>query len=890
MAAFTEDDAQDVLATPAATVVETPAPAAKPFTEQDAEGVLNAAPRTANAPGQPMNVGFAGPMQSVFTGINKEIANALGAPVTLVHEFTKRFRGLTGEPQNAEPLGGQGMVQRLFSRLGLTPPGNAPMAERVGETIGQSATSLIPMLGAGSKVPGVAGRVMQQARVQAAQKPARFMASELGSATTAGVGGAIAEEAFPGNPAAEMSGEIVGGLTPGLLAFSPQRLILKAIRRTVIPFTASGARDRAAQRLNELVPDPEAAANRLETPSDLGLSPAQRTGEPELLSLEQNVLESNVRLGRKFEENAALSNRLIRQKLDDVADPGDISNTREFLEGRRQYLDSLLDARKANAVALAQQRIEKVIPRLDRQQANTILREELDKALVAARRQEQELWGAVPKDQTVAPTLTQEAMQDILARRNVASDPEDIPGFVRELVGGLDDQGAFKPGTLGNASNIGTLNTLRSRILQEGRAERAKAAPNRQKLDVLDDLQDAILEDMGVATSQNGREAISEAGSSVLAALDFSRSLNDRFRRGPVGSLLGFERRGGPAVAPGMTLERTVGKGGPAGAEGLDAVLRASDTPEGRGVVEEFMKNLFVLQATNRDGRVTPAAAERFMARHQQVLDRFPDLRNQLADANTAQQMATDTAAHMDARAASLRDKKTSRAALFLGAPPDREIETVLRSGDPKGAMSELVKMAGKDPDKFALPGLKAGYVQNLLDRVETSSFDINGQPFFSGRRMRRLLADEDRAIAPLFTQPERQELDRLARAAMDLEAAMKARPLERIIDDQPSMLIALMARTIGARAGAQLGASTSGSALLTASAGSRFVRRIAEKLTADRAKQLLADSTQDPNLLRALLTDASTPKRREFVQKKLNAWMATVGERGFDNEQPQSE
>lgn len=76
-------------------------------------------------------------------------------------------------------------------------------------------------------------------------------------------------------------------------------------------------------------------------------------------------------------------------------------------------------------------------------------------------------------------------------------------------------------------------------------------------------------------------------------------------------------------------------------------------------------------------------------------------------------------------------------------------------------------------------------------------------------------------------------------------------------MNNTPLSVISFIARTFAARQGAKAGAGTSGASLLTANFASRRMQEFLNRLSNDRATQLVRDAIEDKDLFRALLADA---------------------------------
>lgn len=173
-------------------------------------------PPSAQAGGTPLDVTITddsgGPQGSYqdsylgqgMSGVNEGIAGTLGAPVDLMTAGLNLVpRGInaianTNIPQISNPIGGSQWMKDNVLAPTIFDPTNDPSKQftrRVGQSVGAAA---IPAGFAGSTA-----------------KTLGALASGFGG----GVGGATAQQVFPGNPMAEMGGELLGGglSTGGLL-------------------------------------------------------------------------------------------------------------------------------------------------------------------------------------------------------------------------------------------------------------------------------------------------------------------------------------------------------------------------------------------------------------------------------------------------------------------------------------------------------------------------------------------------------------------------------------------------------------------------------------------------------------------------------------------------
>jgi len=838
----------------------------------------------------------------VLGNLNVGIVRTLGFPSDAIN-------AVLGLDPSRSAIGSQGLQRGLAALNAAPPPGEEgeDFLSRTAQNVGAAVLPFGGAAAAGARIaasgaPAVGG--LAKAALTTLHHPIAAGAVELGGAAGAAGGGLLAERMAPDAPAARMVGELIGGmtgsgLTQALPRVSPTALAARGVQaaRRAAPFTGTGARARAARRLQSLVEDPQAAAARLEADDVLpGVSPAQRTGEPGLVALEREVAKRNLEVGGGL----------------DRAQAGTTAQAREALRfsGRPQDARRFLEDVTAQAAERARRRLERLRPSASIREASLAARREIDRAFDAAKSVENRLWATVPQDAPVRLERAQALLRDELLGRTVADDPADLPRFVTGLLGELDDAGDLAPGRLGVENDLKAVRTLRSRIGKAAAAERAKDAPNRNKVRILAGLEHALLEDL----------AASPGGPELERAIDFSRDLNQRFRRGVVGEILGFERTGEGRIAPESTLERALGargeaqgvavrelEGATAGSwERVQAALRqlegeaptspapgAAAAPQASDSVRDFIRARFREQAVEpQSGRVDPAAAQRFLRQNRALLEEVPALRDEIAQAASAQRAVDTRLGRPTPGGLSAIHRAKTATAAYLEAPVDQEIARVLRARDPARSMRELVREVGGDPSGEALRGLKAAFGEFLAKGSETAADLADGASALSGRRMRRLLSEHQGVADVLFSPEERARLGKIVRTLERFDVGRGRVPDigGDVIKDAPATIIDLVARTLGARHGAALGAGTSGASLLTAHFGAQRARELLQSLTNDQARDLLIGAITDEKLMAALLRDQtkipSTRRAADF--RVLRAYLgvpASTAARGGEEE-----
>lgn len=798
--------------------------------------------------------------------LNQGIASILGAPVDAMGAVVNRAfgdvsRAAGRDYQPLEPFGGSASISRGMSALGIrvADPSASPetLGEYMGQGLGGAAGSLLP----GAGIVGAAFRSASPVISGAASTisspflstPLRALAAEASAGAGAGVGMSVADQLAPDNPYAQMAGAMVGGgvagmgpnlVSRGVRSLPGVQLAEDFVAGQIAPFTERGAMNRARGRVGGLVEDAATARANLERGTIGDLSPAVASGDRRLMALEQAVRNQEAPIDLAMRQAETGSMDTLRRAAMEPGAGVSPQAAQSALGSRIGNLVRTMQNRTAQAMERAQQRVAELQPQGRRSQASIVVREELEEALRSARSQEREIWSQVPRNELV-PTNRAKAAYRSLTADMPRAQRDNIPAKARAFL----EEGGNQ--TFRSRETVNEMHGLYSALREESRIARAANEANRAR--IADALSDALLEDLG---------AVSGAQGPLREALDFSRELNRTFRQGNVGRVLGSERTGGASVMPELTLDSTVGRGGVRGAVAMDEISRA--TGQTSPALSDYMQSRFADTAIRGD-QLSPERAQSFIRQNADALDRLGPLRDRIRAAIMGTDDATRTGARMATRQTAVEG---SAAARFAGANPGSEIQTVLRSPNPRQTAAQLMRQARRDPTGQARLGLKGALLDDLMISARMRQFDEAGQPMISGRALRARLADEAYGgVASEILSPD--EMSRMRRIADEfgrLETMQGRLPdVGPIMGDQPNSIVAYLARVMAARSGAAMGAGTSGASLQTASMASNRMQRILQSLTNDKAEQLIIRAVSgDRELFDALLQPASQLTRRQ--------------------------
>ena len=866
--------------------------------------------------------------------VNRDIAaSLLGAPVDLANLALRA----AGFPVSERPFGGSASIESGLARFGRAVdvpmvPGEDMVAETpaeyIGQGVGQAVGSMIPVLGTARLLATTARNpVVSRVAQSIAQAPVGTRTSRLGSLVApsatigletaagagAGYGRYVAEQNFPDVEGAGALGELAGGLGVGALTTVPSLLArtpgVPTAAAAITPFTETGARARAANRLMALAEDPTAAARAADAPAIGELTPAQRTGEPRLLALEKAVAAENPAIARELRERAARSQQTLLAEARTLG--GRPEDTRAFLEDRVTRLTSALNTRVEQAQTRARERIAALEPGSPAADASRIAREEFDKAFDAARAQENVLWNSIPGDVRIDTAPLFQRFQALVDATPVTG-REDIPAYARRFLGreaageGEDEATALirqlqpdllpprpQSARLGATATPAELQTMRSKLLEIERTAYKEGRRNEGR--IAGQIADDVLATL---------DSLPETGGAYDVARNYSRNMNELFRGGQVRPLSRMGDAAEANIPPELTLERMIGSGGARGdIAARDLLAATGNSPETRAAIENYLTQSFRNTAISGEGRIKPESATNWMRTNAALLERFPEVRNRLAEAVSAQGRAQTLTARQtgverglrqrdDTRMARLIDqRRESATARFLNAAPGEEVGRVFAADNPAALAASLRRSVDRDPSGQALSGLRGAFIDNLFARARQTTPD---GPVFNGSAIMDALDDPKQAAAlgQVFDAPAMARLRQIGTELTALERTRGDLPgVGRSLEDAPAQLLNFVATIAAARFGAKLGADTGlAGGLQAAQKSSAMATKLVRFLTADRARKLITDAVTDPGLFATLLSPTRTAKEQEVAVSQLRAWLAGAASREIVGEEQEQQ
>lgn len=778
----------------------------------------------------------------IMPNVNQGIAESAGGIVDFINPFD--------QPHSLNPFPeGTGSavsgIERGMDAIGVNRADAAPrgILEGAARGVGQAAGAA-PAAGGAARVmqqaPGLLGAVSGE--MNRGLNTARGAMSEAfagGGAGAAEVGAEGAGLPEWAQTAAGVAGGVSAGALPFAVASTPTAIgaskLNSAVQSAMMPYTESGAQEVARNRMQELAGGTERArqlADQVGNGSEIGLTPAQRTQDPNLLGMEQEAARQNPELRERIARGLADAPRRVEAGAPGA--DGDVTSAQQFFNQRRaEARDRIQDAvDRATRGALRPEARRGEIENSD------IVRGQLDNAFNAGKSQEQQFWEQIPREITVGTAQSKRRMADIVQETPGAQEP-DIPNVARQFLEDGSNR-AFR-----DFESVNEMHGLYSELRRVAREASSGQAPNANKARIANDLAESLLEDMGANAGQG------EAGTAISNALAFSREFHDVFSQGTVGRLMRRTVNTDEQINPQLALERTVGRGGASGKVAADDIARASDNDLTDDAIEDFLISRYNRAAFGPNGEFNERPALNFVRDNSDLLDRSPHLRDTLKESVGTQSRATSAQDRGGRVLSDMNNPRKSGTAAFVDAPAESAVDDVFKAKRPSVEARKLSATARKDETGQALGGIKAAFSQHLIKQAKTGDG-------LSAQKMTDFLQSPERAaaLAQVFDPTEMRRLSVMATELGKVDTARKAAPdIGGLSNRSPNRLIEIPARMIAARQGAQAGGGSGGS-IQTAQIASTQTRKLLGLLQNDKAEQMLIDAVEDPELFRVLLVD----------------------------------
>lgn len=819
----------------------------------------------------------------------------------------------------AVPVGGAlglgaGMVSgylagKEFGKLfpGTRVPELVPYREG-GKTFGESiafapAAFSLPVM-TGNKVASFISNIGEFAR----KYPKTFLSAEVSGAAGAGTAGGISEAYAPGEAGTRFVSEAVGGLfNPTRIAVGAGSYAVNTVKNLTSRFSAGSRESIAANRLvnilEEYSEDIPKLIKELEKPSLVpGATAAQKTGSIPLTLLEKSLADSSARFGvatREKGEQAMKAYSLVIRQLDQIGDP---ESLRAAAQLRQKYFDDLLQSRIELANADAAGKISKITKdtAMTRKQIGEITKQEVNNALRQARDEETNLWKNIANSkEIVPPSNTLKTYEEIKASVTPEQIKYRFPREIKDLMKRFEDTK--------DKMTAGELVKARRSLLSYSR--QAAAADDVANAEFLGRLDRAILQDL---------DEVQTADSAYNNARAFSRALNERFTQTFAQDVVGRSRTGAQRIPPEVLVSRAFSSGsdmtalrmsemenavqlfpdlyaqavkqyGPNSPQAARLKPLADDAATGITTMRQAQDRMLRLAAAEsidpQSGMLNQGRLARFMKEYEPLLAKFPEVANDLKDANKAQNLLKATTDQNSVVAKKIADQSAFSRILKFESPSEA-ISNALNSKFPAQSMGRIIRMAeGAGPE--AVRGLKSAIYDYAYTKAGgDTNFSLGAyndalfKPVGPGKAsIANMMANQG-----LISVSEAKNLRRILGEMDRVETALVNKKSLDAALDASDIVTEFVLRTTGARIGASVSAGPS--TLVAASAGSQAVRNIFDKMPKFMIRQILEEASENPQMMAALLRKGKTNAEKVTIARQLHGYLGAAGLNYLDQDE----
>lgn len=464
---------------------------------------------------------------------------------------------------------------------------------------------------------------------------------------------------------------------------------------------------------------------------------------------------------------------------------------------------------------------------------------------------------------------------------------------------------------------VNELVDLRSAFL---RVAREAAADNRAKADgrFFGGLAEATLDDLSNP----------QLGQAYDVARNYSRKLNDVYTRTFIDDIGSVRQTGRERMPAELVVGKAFGSNAdinflrmnqiedaarflidrnrlyPKGAQAdklAEAQIRFASIKDAQARILRLAAAESIEETTDELGRKTQRLnlkkLTRFIDKNKDLLRKsevLPDLQNAVTAEEILMQVTNKSSA---------LNKKLNNEAFFLKAlnydsqiSPTALIAEALNSKKPLTNINQLVKTAKRFDAKNGTTAATDGLKSIIMDYAFTSA--MSRENVFNPARFNEVFFGTIRPTMKeglslskvlrannLMSGKEISNLKKLLVPMMRIQRAMLVRGTgsDLVLADEASAVADFVMRTTGAKIGSDVGGGT----LIAASAGSKAVRNIFDKMPKMMASQVIEEAIKDPQFMATLLKKAKTEKDRINIARSMNGWLFGAGLRyGVEDEE----
>ena len=501
--------------------------------------------------------------------------------------------------------------------------------------------------------------------------------------------------------------------------------------------------------------------------------------------------------------------------------------------------------------------------------ASVTLDEQIAQTLKAVTERKNQLFDSIdPANQLLIDHLPlQRVVKDITTPKNKLDfTPDDLPS---DLISRIKK--SFIKDKKTNQVNLtfGAIQSLRPKLSEA--ISNARAANQGGVVESLNKLK-------GVADGYINKLAdLTNAPASAQAALDYYKNTYIPTFRESIGNQFRKNIRKGVPFNPSETAGKFL-LNRPGGqieaATNLSKIISVSETPAtALASIKNYLGSELSRLVVGTKGTAVPKKIDRFKQNYAQVLDLFPQIKNDID--NFQKNLFTKTGTLNEVEQAFRINKekfnknsiayKLGQAELYLNKNPVEALQGVLRSKDSSKELSKLLKLVNQDTSGEALKGLKNAFKEMVWQGVTTNKQLPEGELYEVSRNIvAKLFKENNDVLKKLFTPDEYQNLQQVQNALNNLDllnyAVTTGSPTASLTKDADKLRIVL-ASWYGIVKGRGI------SQIL------KFASNLLGINPQGNINKLLTDSMLDPSLAKEVIR-VVTPQTERPIEEAINTYI----------------
>ena len=800
-----------------------------------------------------------------------------------------------------KPFLGSAQTTEILNNLGIKTEYDKTRAStaligRIAEEVGMSAPIAAPL-------------------AKGAAKPLDFLSKEAGIAVAAGTGAATAQSLFPGSAGAEITGQLVGGLSPIAIstilkyaggktgAAEAFNLIFRPESREKeiagnILYQRLGA-EKSAKLLEDIKEGKTIKLFGEEIESTkFPRTLDQITAEPELIILRQQLEGSEVgtklvesiqetKLARLLElENNFLKN--VKKKDYGMTREYGIESTVGAVESRVNHITNFLDKRLNLAKKTAADKIQAINPNMSRSEASALLRREIDDALQDALDIEQKMWSNVKG--TINGDIISTGAAAIINNQFKTTPSKDIPEILYKLAGdkNLVEAGLLKTATkkqsigpglgtrevvveptsgiLTNKEPVSEILNLRTVVRDQLRGENSKPNLSKEKVQSLEDLLGIIDEsfmDAGSAKNLND----------LTQAISYSDSLKANYYSGEIGKIIGYDTSGKYGVLPDTTFNKLIQTGETGGVTTRDVNKIIEQDSVG---IQEGLRVRFANLADN-DGNIPQNMRDKFVQNNEEALNEFPLLKQQFLDANESRNIVEQSLKNYKVAQRDVQKYRLETLASEGGQTLSAKgiVTSIFGAKDPVKDINNIIKLSARDETGAALKGLQNETTDFMLNQIKTKEITVGGksQTVPDIKKLNNFIRTNEEALVALYGDDGFKTIQEFQSVLKDIDNVIISGGMDDLeVIARNNVFVSSVGRILGTK----VAAATGGPALVFAGIGGRVANALISKKSAKQIKALVGEAFTDADfaadLLRPYVAD-----QQEVVSRAVNTFIVNA-------------